>query len=446
MPTSSSTLRIQPTLSSNALEGAIEWAPAKSFFVSLMIAGAALAPFTYTHGALALFIASLLVTVCAGHSVGMHRLHVHRSFKVPKWLERMLVYLGTLVGMAGPIGIIKIHDVRDWAQQQPECHDYFAHRSSFWVDAWWQLHGTFKLKHPPQLNIESDIEDDWFYQFIERTWMLQQVPWALLFFYLGGLPWVVWGIALRVAVSLSGHWLVVHFAHQKGHQGWSVDGVAVQGYNLSNLSLLTFGESWHGNHHAFPGSARLGIEHGQPDPGWWLIKSLEWLGLAREIKTPAEVGEREGLRRADPSTRRYSKKTQLFAAWVTSILVGVCTLFVAMINLEDPVRAAIGGMVLVVPIATLAFVFAVVPAIRRKLNNAGTDMSHALSFYLKTGLLLTGTVSLAFSALAGPGFVFLFALLFVLTLPAGISASFVFGILNRRAIRKELAHIALTTR
>jgi fatty-acid desaturase len=63
------------------------------------------------------------------------------------------------------------------------------------------------------------------------------------------------------------------------------------------VSLLTFGEGWHGNHHAYPESAKLGIEDGQLDVGFWFIKSLEFLGLAEEIKLPADVGEREGLRK-----------------------------------------------------------------------------------------------------------------------------------------------------
>jgi fatty-acid desaturase len=102
---------------------------------------------------------------------------------------------------------------------------------------------------------------------------------------------------VRVAVSLTGHWLIGHFAHKRGHQGWDVEGVAVQGYNVPYAGLVSFGEAYHGNHHAFPGSARLGIEDGQIDPGWWFIQGLAWCKLARAIETPETVGNRAGLRR-----------------------------------------------------------------------------------------------------------------------------------------------------
>ncbi len=120
----------------------------------------------------------------------------------------------------------------------------------------------------------------------------------VLFFAVGGWSWVVWGIAVRIAVSLTGHWLVVRFTHQGTDRPWLVDGAAVQGVNIGTLSLITFGESWHSNHHAYPESARMGIEPGQPDPGWWLIRALQLLGLADGVKQPADLAPRTELRRA----------------------------------------------------------------------------------------------------------------------------------------------------
>jgi fatty-acid desaturase len=293
-----STDRMISSAATSATEGRVVWVPSKSIWTMAMTAiGVIGAPLTFSWDAWLLYVVTTIVTICAGHSVGMHRLLIHRSFNAPKWVERTLVYFGTLVGMAGPFGMIAAHDIRDWAQRQTECHDLHAHRRGFFHDAWWQMHCAVDLKHPPRFELEPEVRNDPFYRFVERTWMWQQLPWAVLFFAIGGLPWVIWGICLRVAVSLTGHWLIGHFAHRRGNQGWVVDGVVVQGYNIPYVSLLTFGESHHGNHHAFPGSALMGIESGQLDPGWWLIKGLENLGLAWNVKEPEHVGERDGLRR-----------------------------------------------------------------------------------------------------------------------------------------------------
>lgn len=298
---------------SSAVDGEVVWVPAKSVWtISLTVIALVFGPLTFGWDALLLFLVTTAVTICAGHSVGMHRLLIHRSFATSKSVERILVYLGVLVGMAGPFGMIYAHDIRDWAQRQRRCHPLHAHRRSFLVDAWWQMHCAVKLRHPPEFIVEEDVRNDRFYRFLERTWMAQQLPWAILFYLLGGWSWVVWGIAVRVSVSLTGHWMVGHFAHRRGHQGWSVDRVAVQGYNLPAFGLVTFGEAFHGNHHAFPQSARLGLERGQVDLGWTFIRALMWLGLAGEAKLPENTQPRDGLRRT-PGAGPYVPRTCLKA-------------------------------------------------------------------------------------------------------------------------------------
>jgi stearoyl-CoA desaturase (delta-9 desaturase) len=49
------------------------------------------------------------------------------------------------------------------------------------------------------------------------------------------------------------------------------------------LSWISFGESWHNNHHAFPSSAFHGLRGFEIDPGGWLIWALEKLGLAWQV-------------------------------------------------------------------------------------------------------------------------------------------------------------------
>lgn len=294
----SSTKRVKAESKTNAHEGRVRWRPLKSFWVTfMMLAGVGGAFFTFTWDALALFLVTTAVTICAGHSVGMHRLLIHRSFKTSRWLEYLLVWLGALVGMAGPFGMMKAHDLRDWAQRQRACHAHASHQRPFLIDAFWQMHCDLELKHPPRFEIEKDVRLDPFYRFLERSWMAQNVALGFVFFAIGGLPWVVWGICLRVAVSLTGHWLIGHFAHRRPAGHWYVNDVCVQGFNVPYAGLITFGESWHNNHHAFPSSAKLGLEPGQPDPGWWFILTLQKLGLAWAIQTPDTLPLRQELQR-----------------------------------------------------------------------------------------------------------------------------------------------------
>jgi stearoyl-CoA desaturase (delta-9 desaturase) len=269
----------------------------KSLWVTAMYAGAIVGgSLTVSWDAVALFLATSALTLCTGHSIGMHRRLIHNSFECPLWLEYMLVYSGVLVGLAGPYGMIRTHDMRDWAQRQTDCHDYFAHRQPFLTDGFWQLHCDVVLDAPPSVRFEDRIADDRIYRFMQRTWMWQQLPWALLFLFIGGWSWVFWGICARVAVCVTGHWLIGFFAHRAGPRSWHVEGAGVQGYNVRFCGLITMGESYHNNHHAFPGSALIGIEPGQVDPGWWLIKVFAALGLAWNIRTPKDLAPRPELR------------------------------------------------------------------------------------------------------------------------------------------------------
>lgn len=296
-----STDRVIPTPETCDKTGKIVVDPIKTIWIAAMtIGGLVGVVFFASWSAFWVFILLSGITLCAGHSVGMHRLLIHRAFQTPLWVEHGLVYLGTLVGMAGPFGMIRAHDMRDWHQRQPTCPPHPSHEASFARDAFWQLCCTFRLQRPPRFVIEPRLRNDRFYRFLDATWMAQQVPLAVLLYAIGGVGWVLWGICLRVSISLIGHWAVGHFAHRRGHQGWHIDGLQVQGYNLPRLSLLTFGESWHGNHHAFPHSAQMGVEAGQSDPGFVFIRLLEALGLASHVKLPQSQPARDGLTRSDP--------------------------------------------------------------------------------------------------------------------------------------------------
>jgi stearoyl-CoA desaturase (delta-9 desaturase) len=266
-----------------------------------------LCPLYLRWDAIVLFLVTTAVTLCLGHSLGMHRRLIHGAYQCPLWLEHLFVYLGVLVGMAGPLGMVRIHDHRDWAQRQPDCHPFFCHRQGFWTDAWQQLHCRLHLAHPPEFQLEARLAGDRIYAFMERTWMVQQVPWAIGFWLIGGPAWVVWGVCARVAVSVTGHWLIGYFAHRQGGQHWVVEGAGVQGYDVGLAGLISMGESWHNNHHAFPGSARLGLYSGQVDPGWEVLKALEAAGLVWNIVTPDDLPARPALRAVAPARWRPAR-------------------------------------------------------------------------------------------------------------------------------------------
>lgn len=290
------THRIKAGETARVLHGAVVWSPLKSaWFVGMLLAAVVGGAATFSALNMTVFVLCTGTVLLLGHSLGSHRKLIHNSFQCPRWLEYTLVYLGVQVGLAGPIGLLRQHELRDHAQRQSECHAYLRHGRRFWQDAWWQLNCELRLADPPLLTIEPRIAQDRFYLWLERSWMLQQLPPALVLFAAGGWGFVFFGVCARITAAVAGHWLVGYLAHNHGAMHYHVQAAAVQGRNISWSSLLTMGECWHNNHHAFPGSARLGLRPGEWDPGWWALQGLARLGLAWGFVLPSDLPHRAEL-------------------------------------------------------------------------------------------------------------------------------------------------------
>ena len=87
----------------NPEHGKVVWSPVKSVWYSgMLFCAIVFAPLTFSWSAAATAGCLTALTLCVGHSVGLHRLLIHRSFECPLWVERIMVFFGVLVGMGGP--------------------------------------------------------------------------------------------------------------------------------------------------------------------------------------------------------------------------------------------------------------------------------------------------------------------------------------------------------
>ncbi len=233
-------------------------------------------PGTFSWPAVGVAVFLHWLTVGAGVTLGYHRLITHRSFQVPKWLECVLLFCGIL-SCQSPIEWVAKHRMHHRYSDTPEDpHD--INKGFWWTHVGWILH---KLSCDRFMGLYlKDIAHDPVYRFFDRTMLLWQMALAALLFWLGGWPFVVWGIFVRLVAGYHSTWFVNSATHQFGYQPYDSGDRST---NCWWVALVSYGEGWHNNHHAFPRSARHGLRWWEADVTWWMVRSLEAIGLAWKI-------------------------------------------------------------------------------------------------------------------------------------------------------------------
>lgn len=234
-----------------------------------------------------MLVASLVlafVTLCIGHSVGLHRGIIHRTYEASPIVRGVLAYLGVLSGLGGPLSWARIHAVRDYWQNRADCPRYFAYDHSIARDFVWNLHMRFEpADDRADRRLPAGLLDDPWLRFLERTWPLHVLALAVVVLVGFGPVAVAVCACARTAAGIVGHWAVGYAAHAWGEQRFVVAGAKESGTNVWLLGVLSFGEGFHNNHHAFPRSARMGLRWYELDLGWIVIWMLERVRVVRAV-------------------------------------------------------------------------------------------------------------------------------------------------------------------
>jgi stearoyl-CoA desaturase (delta-9 desaturase) len=224
------------------------------------------------------------VTLCLGHSVGLHRGVIHRTYDTSRSVRCVLATLFVLAGLGGPIAWMRVHFTRDHWQNRDACPPFFSYDHGALRDYHWNLHCRFVPARDADYGIpESDLRDPYLV-FLERTWFLWPVLLAVAVAATFGPAVAGVTCCLRVAVGVLGHWFVGFVSHKVGYVRYAVAGASAEGRNVFFLGVLSFGEGFHNNHHAAPGSARMGVKWYELDAGWLVVRALEALGVVRNVR------------------------------------------------------------------------------------------------------------------------------------------------------------------
>jgi fatty-acid desaturase len=258
-----------------------------------------------------LFVGGYYFLAGLGVNLGYHRVLSHRSLKVPKWLERVLVTLGlpagTPVQWAGNHRFHHAHTDTELDPHSPVHHGFwYAHVGWYLGSKNVLLCVLYSVAGPVRMMIDAwmrprtnqeynalarDVSADPLYRWLGRPW-----PYAFAMLLHAFVPaivaWWFWGYA-GVAVF----WATAVAMYNIGD---AIDSVShMFGKELASqrdtsrnsfvMGMLVLGEGWHANHHKVPWSAKHGVARGQFDWTWQIIRGLRAAGLAHDIHVATEA-------------------------------------------------------------------------------------------------------------------------------------------------------------
>lgn len=266
-------------ITGNHKSNRVNW-PLTIFLASFHVgAVAALFMFSWQRLAVALFL--YFVSGCLGIGVGYHRLLTHRGLKAPKPLEYFLAICGTLALQGGPIfwvGLHRIHHAK--ADRQGDPHS--PREGFFWSHMGWIIFGKNLYENKDQrLRYTQDLAVQPFYVWLTQYHYVPQAIVGVILLAFGGWPMVLWGLCLRNTMSWHVTWFVNSATHVWGYRRFVTND---DSRNNWWVALPSFGEGWHNNHHAHAASARHGLTWYEFDINWMVIRTMERLGLATDVR------------------------------------------------------------------------------------------------------------------------------------------------------------------
>jgi len=251
-----------------------------------------------------------------GITIGYHRLLTHRSFKTPKWVERVIVVIAQCCLQDTPARWVATHRYHHLhSDEQEDPHTPLV--TFLWGHIGWLMVFNERTRHIETYEkYARDILKDPFYMWLERTAHLPIIytAHAFLFYAVGavigwltggtimaavqmGMSLVVWGVLVRTVAVWHITWSVNSLSHMFGYQNYDT---GEHSRNNWLVALLTVGEGWHNNHHQDQAAASVQHRWWEIDISYYEILLMQLLGLASSV-TPI---------RAQREAERMERKTR----------------------------------------------------------------------------------------------------------------------------------------
>lgn len=255
-----------------------------------------------------ILLLSFYIVTALGITVGYHRLFTHRSFETYRPLELMFGVLGSMAVEGSVITWVGNHRRHHQFSDRPEDphspHHHGRGVAGVFAGLWHAHIGWLFDPYPADMDrYTKDLRNNRLVRAVSALFLLWvalglALP-ALLGLvltgsWLGALTGFIWGGLIRVFLVHHVTWSVNSVCHLWGAQPYETGD---ESRDNVVFGVLALGEGWHATHHAFPTSARHGLRWWQVDVSYYVIRLLEWLRLAWNVKTPSKQVQTERRRR-----------------------------------------------------------------------------------------------------------------------------------------------------
>ncbi len=283
--------------------GQILWVYAVPFVFMHLASLLIFVPYFFSWTGVALFWFGVNFFGQLGIPICYHRLLTHKSFRVPKWLERSMVINAICCAQDTPAKWVAWHRIHhNHSDHQEDPHSPLV--NFFWSHIGWLLvknQGTHDIS--AYHRYARDILADPFYLYLEKhrwVWPMIYLAHALLFFFGGfaigyavdgtsaaayqfGWSLLIWGVIARTVHVWHITWAVNSLTHLFGYRNYSTDEGS---RNNWFVAVLTGGEGWHNNHHFDQAACTVQHRWWEIDQNYYYIRLLEKLGMASHIIEP----------------------------------------------------------------------------------------------------------------------------------------------------------------
>ena len=230
-----------------------------------------------------------------GTSVCYHRCLSHRSLRLNPTVENILIFFAIFNASGDPISWVANH--RHHHAKADTAEDVSSPRhGGFW---WAHIRWVYQWSGSPPSRWCPDMDRRRY-----RIWRRLQIPIIGLSVLSGlilGWEAFFWIGAIRLVYALHFQMFVNSLLHMTPGLPEGAD-TSRNIWWLGPLQLGAWGENWHRNHHSDANAARFGRRWWQIDLGWYVIRGLEAVGLASDLKPTKEVLKKKASHAARAQT------------------------------------------------------------------------------------------------------------------------------------------------